>query len=905
MSPWSPKPASSFPDAAGIVSRRERRPPRLAAPVLALTLALVAPAGAAGADAPRRVRVVERPESELLLLGLRLGHIDLDVLLPAYPSPAGVLVPVGGLCRALALAVEVDVPRGWARVRWKQDLELDADAGRVRAGPRVLRCDSTCFEVHSDDIYAPASQLAAWMSVGLRVDLASSAITVTSARPLPIQEQAERRLRQQQILGTDASSPPDYPRLRPARRLWSVPFLDQTVRSTTLRGGGVRSARWEYTSFLAGELLYMEADARFHGDGDRTLREAAVGIGRRDPDPVLLGPLRAREFRGGEVFSPGLPLITLPATGDGALLSSFPLQRPTQFDRHTFRGRLPAGWDVELYRGPDLVGLQTSRPDGVYEFDAPLIFGANAYRLVFHGPHGERREESRVLYVGPSLAPPGRHHYRLAFCDPRSAGARAQVEADLSLGRRLSVALSAAQVALEDGSHLYAAGGLRASWHRLFLTADGAADSSGGTALEAGLQTLCGPLGVTLRQATLHRFRSEVFRPALGPIRSRSTARVDGVLPAARLRLPVQVELLLDRHTGGHSAWYLSQRAGLGVGSLALSHSMRRVVVQGAPWKVEPESRNTILLSAHARRWALRGACEYDPRRLDPPLDLSLTAEGPLGGVFAALGLNRNLQVDDIRGVLSLRRNEGSLGWSFRTEHGKQSGTSLSVALTVGIDYDPRARRWRSHAAPVAGGGAASAQVFLDTNGNGRRDETESLIEGASFVVGRAPASVRTGPRGTAFLSGLSGEQELDVGLAPSSLEDPLWIAERPGYRFFSRPGHSVLLEFPVRPTGEVWGSVFLQQRGAKRPVAGIALELVDRKTGQVVRKTTTAYDGFYEIVAVLPGQYLLRAARADRIRLRLREPVARQLVIAPEGAVLENADLVFVPDEPAIATDQ
>jgi hypothetical protein len=104
-------------------------------------------------------------------------------------------------------------------------------------------------------------------------------------------------------------------------------------------------------------------------------------------------------------------------TGKGyaLTLSNRPITQPTSFDRHTLRGDLPPGWDVELYFNESLVGFQTSRADGRYSFDdQPLAYGLNEFRLVFHGPLGQQRVEKQSFLLEQSSTPPGAFYYNLA-----------------------------------------------------------------------------------------------------------------------------------------------------------------------------------------------------------------------------------------------------------------------------------------------------------------------------------------------------------------------------------------------------------------------------------------------------------------------------------------------------------
>jgi len=549
---------------------------------------------------------------------------------------------------------------------------------------------------------------------------------------------------------------------------------------------------------------------------------------------------------------------------------------------------------VELYQDDRLVALRTAPADGEYQFEAPLAFGRNAFKLVFHGPRGERREESHVFYVGPALTPPGHAEYRVTLCRPRDRGARAQAEADISLARRLSVSLAAAEVELDDGTRAFGSGGLRTSFGRMFASVDVAADENGGAATEGGIYALAGPFGVTLRRAILNHFRSEVFLPQVAPIENRTTARLDASMVVARARASIQTEAVEDGLIGGGSMLRVTNRTSLGLGMLSISHALRRTVVEGGGPASPPETRHTVYATAQTRRWWLRGAAELDPARPAPLVVMGLAAEGPvLGGSYAALGVDRDAIRGETRTSLSLRHDQGGLGWSARTEHGQLSGLSVSLALQVGIGRDPLIGRWHASAAPVATQGAAVARVFMDLNGNGRFDVGEPPVQGAALEIESALRPERTGLDGTAYIPGLSENRAIAMTLSPESLEDPLWIPATPGIRFVPRAGQVATLDFAVRATGEIVGAVALREHGASSPLAGVSVELVDG-AGTVVRRARAAFDGWYEMLAVLPGSYTLRVAPADASRLQAIEGEPRAIKIPIEGTVITGADLVL-----------
>ena len=128
-----------------------------------------------------------------------------------------------------------------------------------------------------------------------------------------------------------------------------------------------------------------------------------------------------------------------PDTATASLVSNRPLDQPTSFDRHTFRGDLPPGWDVTLYYNDALVGYQTPRADGQYAFDdLPLSFGPNEFRLVFNGPLGQVRVERQSFLLDQSVIAPGEIFYSLAQQRADNGDERTVAQVDYGLTRTLS-----------------------------------------------------------------------------------------------------------------------------------------------------------------------------------------------------------------------------------------------------------------------------------------------------------------------------------------------------------------------------------------------------------------------------------------------------------------------------------
>src|SRR6202035_3533929 len=434
---------------------------------------------------------------------------------------------------------------------------LDVVSRTVIAEGKPRRFDPAGIEVHQDDIYVDAALLSEWLPLHLGVDLYGSATTVRPAEKLPAQLRLERESKLASSRAGQRLTASAYPQLELPYRLFDGPFVDQTLgftRQPNPQGGNQNTL--QSSTYATGDLLFMEASA-FVSATDRGISDLRLSLGRKDPDGKLLGFLGAREVTVGDVLHPGLDLIALPSSGPGLAISNVPLQLPTQFDRQSFRGDLPPGWEVELYRGQDLLAYARSRPGRLYEFlDVPLLFGLNLFRLEFYGPQGQHHSEARRLNVGDTLTPRGQLYYRLLGNDPsyspfgkgQEAKARSSFDVSAGLTGNLSVSASLASVDLADRRHTYGKAGLRAFWGFLFANVDAVVDTGGGSAWQGTLQSRLGAFGLQLQHAELDHFVSEVFLSPLDPIRSRTTVRLDTTVPQTLLPpISVLVEVLQDR----------------------------------------------------------------------------------------------------------------------------------------------------------------------------------------------------------------------------------------------------------------------------------------------------------------------------------------------------------------------
>lgn len=890
---------------------RRRALPALLLAALATGLVAVPAAGISTGGGPQEF--VSRPEEDVLLLEARLGEVVLSDALPAYRLEGSFLLPLGELSRLLSLALEVDVARGTAEgfiLEESRRFSLRAREGAVTISGAESRFDRSRIEIHEDDLYVDIALLTKWLPVDLVVDPYAARVTVRPREALPGQLRAERE-RGAARLTTARRAPEGFPAAPNPHRLASVPSIDANLRLLVSpdAGGGQRLG-FQHSALLTGDLLGAEANLFLNGNDGEAVSDIWGSLARRDPDGKLLGALGLREAVLGEVASPGFELVSDAQTGPGLLLSSFPLQRPAEWGRTSLSGPLLPGWEVELYGNDALLGYQASRADGLYEFaDVPLLPGANELRLVFYGPQGQRQEEVRRFNAAETFTPTGELRWRLVANDPRQVGRRGHLLAEYGLSKGLSVSGGVAGLRTERGREL-GYGRLGAQLLRgIFLArVDGAVSGGSGAALRGELQARTTAFGFSAAWSVLDRFESEVFRPEFGTVSSRLELRFD-VRPylGAGMRLPISGQLRRDALKGGGDLIRATGQISTSVSRLYLSSlwSWSRVRRPGST--TEAIGFGSVLVSRLVRRTSLRGEIQYD---FDPESTLrsaGLNAEFPIGMKLLGRGGFTYLRREGETLLLAgLSRRTGVVGVTLEATWGRSSRLNASLSVGIGLGRDPRSGRFHAQAPPFAALGAASARVFLDTNGDGVWSAGEQPVEGAGFFVNRGSVRTTTGPDGLALLPGLPTLARTEVGLSTATLEDPLWVAKQRGWGFVPRPGVVTEIDFPITVTGEVAGTVRIRRGDQVREAPGIRLQIVS-SSGEVVAETRTAYDGFYDLPRIPPGRYVLRVDPKQAERLGLGGEREKPVEIAPFGSILDGVDLLLdasAPSTPASSVE-
>jgi len=877
------------------------------------------------AQAPRATGRLD--PDDVILLQPFLGKVPLADTINAFPAPGGALVPLGEICRHLGFGIQVDADRGRAEgffISEKRHFVLDLNAGMVQVEGRSVPMGALLAIREDREIFVDARLLEAWFPVKVQVNTKAALLRITALERLPVEAEWERDGK-----GAYLSQKPGDPGDRMVGTYQSVPysFMDlpfADVSAFWSKNQHAASGAPSLSTQLAGDFLWMSANLYATRDAKGQVKNPLFSLFREDPHAELLGPLHATRVElGNSSQSSSLDLVGTLPRGRGILVDNYPMSYRSKFASRVFQGYLEDGWSVELYQNTALLGYQRSRPDGRYEFkDVTLRFGLNQFKLVFHGPFGQIREESYRVDIANDQPPPGTFYYRLAGSKPTSADQdalqagqtnpiiperRINTLAEMEYGLTSSLAGNAAvsRAASSEGVlHTYEVVGLRTLFSHLSLQGNLAQDlvqgRPSGVAGQGTLRTGYDYSTLMLQRSEYRRGFEKMDFQGYGTtpqhLRSESLLQWDGNWITRK----TPVSLSLSR---------MDQRFVEGGGSII---DTLRTTLTYPTFVVAPSLSRTVDLSRSGSA-SLNGDVFVTFRRGEYDLQGELSAANTAGKTqiigWSALA-NRNLPTGlvlraGIRGrdanlqngtlQLNLSKLTGGYGYGVDFQYGKSSGYMVGLRFQASFGREPRTGKWTHDARSMANQGAVSLIAFKDNNGNKVLDPGEPVLDEAQFKMGNAPIENAIKDAKVVFRPLMPRAQETAVRLNESSLEDPSLQSTVRAYRVVPRPGKVIRLAFPVTVFGEINGTTRIHRGKGNEPFGGLELELL-RTTGERVKLFRSAYDGFFELRDLPIGDYLLRVSPQEVERLKIQHPPSRTFHIDNEKNLFDGQDFVVEP---------
>jgi len=850
---------------------------------------------------------VSPSDDDLLILEIRLGEVVLSEAVTAYQVKDGICILLADVISALDFPIEIDaetgVAEGWF-LSEDRHFRFDPKHNRITFGSEPPRAALTGWHDFPDGSCIETGVLAIWFPVDFSIDLAHSMIGLTSREPLPIEREAERQKKQASLQHNKPGDPAGLERLPTDYRVWDWPVAE-LFSETRIRENGKdtdQPSQSRFNMIAIGDLGHMSAVTNMFGDTQEGVTAMRLRLQRIDPDGALLGPLGATELSFGDVATTRSPLLAQSTVGRGALVSSFPVERPDAFDRTTFRGPLPIGWEVELYRNTALVAFQRSGDNGRYEFvDVPVLFGENRFRFEFYGPQGQRRSQEKVVNVSAELVPKGQHFFRFVINqqdrdlievgedgsdDPDRGKVRFSTALRFGLTDDFSLGGEVARYTLDGEERVNAALDIHAAWAGAAWRGDFAVDERGGSAMELSVQRAFGSVSTLARYGRYFNYESEIIDAPDGDnLLQKIDARADAILrPWDGVILPLTIDGAYLERESGRQEINLTEALSVDVENVSVSNIVTAALVRNESARTADVISGTLLINRRLDNVFIRGEFNYDLSPKTEGTELVLSGDVPLADLAI-------LQTELSRDMIE-NRTTVTAGFSRQFEKfavgadisGDNDGNAeLIVSVSTSLGRNPLSGRLHASASGLSSG-AVAARVFIDENRNRRFDDGEKPVPGVGLLAGHQPVATRSDAGGTVVVTNLPKYQDVSIIVDRGTIEDPYLSPALPGMRVAARPGLIVGADIPLVPTGEVDGTVRLMRGDVWEEAGDVSIELVDEQ-GTVAHRTKSEFDGFFLFDSVPIGRYHVRVSPAQLTRLEL-------LSEAESGATLDTGSV-------------
>ena len=812
-------------------------------------------------------------EDDALLFDVRVGQWRVGDGVRGYQTDSGVCVDLADIIIAFDLPVRLDKKSrratGWL-FEENRTFTLDREASIVQIVNKDYAVTAADIRDVPEGWCVDSATLARWLNVEIKTDLSNALLIIKADRKLPFELAEERKARAGKFKPITQFDLKSLPQAKDPYKFFRTPSID-VVASTGIsrdkRAGNRFDARYEI--YASGEFAGASFDARLSSN-DRGMPESLRLRGyKTDPDGGLLGPLDATHFALGDVSTNSTPLGIQSTAGRGGFVTNRPLNRQANFDRTTFRGELPDGWDAELFRNDQLIGYVQSRGDGRYEFlDVALLYGQNRFEVILYGPQGQIRRDVKMIPVGLDSIPPRETYYWAAVQDAgrdlinlggtetsEYLGLRGGFGLERGIDARTSVAGSWFTSMLRGRRQNYLEASVRRAIGPTLVELAAAGDLSGGYAVRGQILAQVGETLMSGETAWLMGgFQSERYDRDL---RRRNSLSIDHSFKIGRQHLPIRAEIRHSQRNDGGSRLEVEGRLSFNIKQITANAELEWTA-DHSRFGIDPPSRldASLRLSGRVGGLRLRGEAQFGLTGASGFRESKITGEWR-AGERSDWRVEAGYSAGDKRGRLALghTRRFSKFALTGQIEAASDGSVAANVALAFSLGPNPHNGGIRVASDKLASSGQAFAIVYQDENADGIRQASEQVQKAVELTAGLTARGEPTDERGRTVIDGLQPYEPILIGIDASSLPDPFVQPATSGVVVIPRPGVPVMIELPLVSAGEISGN--LQREGGKT-LNGVDIELLDT-SGRVVKTTRSEYDGFFLFEFVPYGSYKMR----------------------------------------------
>ena len=830
----------------------------------------------------------------IIVKSIAANRIVNPALLALYQENT-LYLPFDYLTDDLDLALKYDKQNhtisGWIEEESKKVL-IDFNKEEGQVGKKIFAVGKKDFIYYEGDIYLNIKLIDEILSSSTDFDFSTQTINMQTIGNLPFEKELSRKekrdkfdrlsqekeRKRQEDLNKQIYKQKDF---------LQYPFIDLSARYSiydTPDGGTDSNFGYSVNaSLLTGGF---DTNAYLYSSTDKEPPLLSLKTAKIDEEGKILGLFKQLEI--GDIYSFSSAENQGAQSGWGIKMSTDSVFN-TDGKTYNVRSELPLGWEVELYRNGEMLGYQNSSNDGFFEFTGiPLLLGKNVFKFVFYGPQGQIKEKYDILFFNGNILDKGKtrvkldyvnkNRYLVEFRDkPRetSLGHHALAEFGYGITDNLTLNLAAIADSLEypapypPGSYIrddkaFASAELSLFAFGVYSSLSTIADfKENAFTLDYYGQTSLLDWDIT--------FENIYFGDA---ITNRNIYNDTYIKNQTTLRLNKNIKLGV---LGNFPFSYYLSRFSLVSGQDQTEHYVSLSKNLPYSFYVNATYQNSYYISANrTEKLSLNINKIYGPYTIRGNFLYDLTYDGMQTAEIAAY---RNLTPQLKAGVkyaytardLLNKKYESlysaNLNWStkigyFSFEVGTSSWHNNYAFIGYNLSLLPDKRNGKVHtsATKLQGTGAISARAFMDDNMNGLYDANEMVLNEAEFDI--TPKvnvfdSKKQMKAGSKVLTHIPAYKPVDIALNVNNVQETLSLLSTSGDKtIMLRPAQIVYLDFPVVGTGDIEGSVFIQNDKGRREARGIILKLYNSDTKELLSSKISEYDGYYIFQQLPMGKY-------------------------------------------------
>lgn len=857
-------------------------------------------------------RTDEEIPNEFIFRVLLMPNWTINDAIFAYELNGKYYLPISALSQGFEFFTEVQIDEQFAQgFASTEDNSFTLDGKRqelIMGGERQsLPEDAVLVSdyIENDDLYVQLEVLNQIWPIDLRVDLPNITIQVTAEEELSFmrdKEREDRRLQAKNRSEERRKSREKLPFRDNSYDLLGKPVIDYQAiytydtKDDELRGSNIFTGVQHIGRLIAdySANFQLQEDGQFRRPESVRLKFSRRAFG----EDYLLVPT-VKSFEAGDVTLRQRDLISSTVTGRGISISNDNQERDAEFDRITIEGIGPPGWDIELFNNDEFIAFNVVPDDGQYFFeDVILNFGNNEIKILFFGPQGQVREETRSYNAGGNMLTPGEFLYRLGASDsdrsfilldnePRLSPRGLTTTGFASYGLNTKTTLFGSYTAVPESTE-----------DKSYVTAGAALDTAAGLVEAEAYKEIGGGQAVSVDYITKFLgFRSNLMVALFDDFESQDAgfggnqktfetqAQINRNVSLFGIPLGLRINALHTERKDTASSSNLTFTQTYSRSGIRLTHNLNSRLIDSS----HDNTSGAFTTTVREGPWQFRGGLNYN---LSPDTELA-SANGEIryktkDKFQAAYNVSHNFLTSDYSTGTQIGYDFDKFLGSFDADYRRDNGFTFTMRATTslhpyglndalaGYDFSSSSRR---NYAPV------KANVFLDKDADGAFDiDVDEPIPDVHLNIGGGRSRTQSDETGLLIANAPDGGRT-NISVDQRSLTDPYFVPGGKGFSTNPIKGKMITANFPVVETGAIEGTAYRTDNN--KSVSGLTVNLIDAATHETLASVATGFDGYYSFEFIRPGTYILRADLSHEV-----ETLSNETSLTPDELFIYGHDI-------------